>query len=64
MGTMTEKMISLLGNENFYYIAVKGSPFASDCAIFGLTNDETVALSKRFPNPGMVVNGVTMKGSY
>ena len=54
-----------IGNETYYYTAVKGSPFGTDCTVFGLSPDEIVALSKRFPNSGAdVINGVMIKGSY
>lgn len=60
---MSEKLVHIIGSENYYYIAVKGSPFASDCAVFGLTHDEILALNKRFPNSGPnVINGVAVKG--
>ncbi|OXU28402.1 hypothetical protein TSAR_003143 [Trichomalopsis sarcophagae] len=61
---LSQKLAQIIGNENYYYVAVKGSPFAMDCVAFGLTKDEVLALSKRFPNTGTdVVNGVVIKGS-
>lgn len=60
---MSEDFHDVIGSDTYYYIAVKGSPFATDCAVFGLNQDEIVALTKRFPNSGTdVVNGVLMKG--
>lgn len=62
---MTEKLAQIMASENYYYIAVKGSPFAMDCVAFGLTEDEITALTKRFPNTGTeVVNGIVIKGYY
>ena len=61
---MSGKLVNI-GNESYYYVAVKGSPFATDCTVFGLSQDEVVALSKRFPNSGAdVINGVMIKGFY
>ncbi|KAJ8679491.1 hypothetical protein QAD02_015278 [Eretmocerus hayati] len=61
---MSEKLAQMISSENFYYIAVKGSPFSMDCVAFGLMQDEILALNKRFPNSGTeVVNGVVIKGS-
>lgn len=61
-GKMSGKLVNI-GSDSYYYVAVKGSPFASDCNVFGLTQDEVVALSKRFPNSGSeVINGVMIKG--
>lgn len=60
---MADKLVNLIGSESYCYIAVKGSPFAMDCAAFGLSDDEVVALSKRFPSSGTdVINGVMIKG--
>lgn len=60
---MSEKLASMICAENYSYVAVKGSPFANDCAVFGLSREETVALTTRFPNSGQnVINGVTIKG--
>lgn len=48
---------------NFLYIAVKGSLYSSDSAVFGLNDEETVALSKRFSNSSVAIeNGHTIKG--
>lgn len=50
----------------FYYIGVKASPFATDCAVFGLPPKEASALRSRFPlSPSSpnVVNGITLKGT-
>lgn len=64
MGTMSDALVSSVGNDTYHYVAVKGSPFATDCAVFGLAKDEVVALTARFPNSGTeVVNGVIIKGS-
>ncbi|XP_014212235.1 ankyrin repeat domain-containing protein 39-like [Copidosoma floridanum] len=61
---MTEKLAQIISSESYYYIAVKGSPFAVDCAVFGLTSAEVLALSKRFPPTGAeIVNGIVIKGS-
>jgi len=49
----------------FYYIGVKASPFATDCAIFGLPPKEISALRSRFPlspSSSNVVNGIMLKG--
>lgn len=63
-GKMSGKLVNI-GTENYYYVAVKGSPFASDTTVFGLGQDEILALSKRFPNSGTdVINGVLIKGHY
>ncbi|XP_012254850.1 uncharacterized protein LOC105685395 [Athalia rosae] len=60
---MSEKLVSMISAENYAYIAVKGSPFATDCAVFGLSREEIVALTRRFPNSGQnVINGVMIKG--
>lgn len=50
----------------FYYIGVKASPFATDCAVFGLPPKEASALRSRFPlSPSSpnVVNGIVLKGT-
>lgn len=61
---MSGKLVNI-GTENYYYVAVKGSPFASDSTVFGLGQDEILALSKRFPNSGTdVINGALIKGFY
>ncbi|KAH0564197.1 hypothetical protein KQX54_010137 [Cotesia glomerata] len=61
---LAENIGSLIANECYYYVAVKGSPFATDCSVFGLIADEMQALCKRFPNSGTdVMNGVLIKGS-
>lgn len=60
---MSEKLASMIATESYSYIAVKGSPFADDCSVFGLSREETVALTRRFPNSGKgVINGVIVKG--
>ncbi|XP_017767309.1 PREDICTED: uncharacterized protein LOC108555796 isoform X2 [Eufriesea mexicana] len=60
---MIGKLANVINDENYYYIGVKASPFAIDCAVFGLNPDEVSALSKRFPNSGTnVLNGVMIKG--
>ncbi|KAK0089781.1 hypothetical protein PV325_005407 [Microctonus aethiopoides] len=60
---MSDKMVQLDVNDTYYYVAVKGSPFATDCTVFGLSSDEVCALCKRFPNSGSeIVNGVMIKG--
>lgn len=65
MGTMTEKLLRTLATESYHYAAVKGSPFATDCHVFGMTQDEVGALCKRFPDSGAdIVNGLMIKGSY
>lgn len=49
----------------FYYVGVKASPFATDCAVFGLPPKEASALRSRFPlSPSStnVVNGIMLKG--
>lgn len=61
---LSQKLAQIIGNENYYYVAVKGSPFSMDCVAFGLTKEEVLALSKKFPNTGTdVVNGVVIKGT-
>ncbi|CAB0035665.1 unnamed protein product [Trichogramma brassicae] len=61
---MSDKLAQIIKPDTFYYTAVKGSPFALDCVVFGLSQNEILALSKRFPNTGTdVVNGVVIKGS-
>jgi hypothetical protein len=60
---MSEKLAQIFGSEIYYYIAVKGSPFAMDCVAFGLTDNEIVAISKRFSHTEInVTNGVLIKG--
>lgn len=47
-----------------FYIAVKGSLYASDSSVFGLTPEEVTALTKRYPDSNkIVVNGVLIKAS-
>ena len=62
---MSDKLAQIIGSENYYYVAVKGSPFSQDCVAFGLSQDEILALSKRFPNTSAeAINGVAIKGYY
>lgn len=44
-----------------YYTAVKGSLHASDSQVFGLTEDEISALSKRCALQQGVLNGIAVK---
>lgn len=65
--TTTSKKLdaTIEDDEIFYYIGVRSSPFAADCAVFGLTPHEASALRSRFPlTPGSpdVVNGIVIKG--
>lgn len=46
----------------YYYIAVKGSLYASDCSVFGLIPAEVQALSTKYPSSIEVINGMTIKG--
>ena len=63
LDTMTEKLLSTLGTESYHYAAVKASPFAVDSHVFGITQEEIVALSKRFPDSGAnILNGRMIKG--
>lgn len=49
---------------NYTYVFVKGSLYARDSAVFGLSSDEVIALSKRFQNSSVAIdNGVLIKGS-
>ncbi|CAL1678925.1 unnamed protein product [Lasius platythorax] len=53
-------------DDTFYYVGVRASPFAADCAVFGLPSKETSALRSRFPlSPSStnVVNGIMLKGT-
>lgn len=43
-----------------YYIAVKGSLHAFDCAVFGLKEEEVKALESKYPR-SIIVNGVAFK---
>lgn len=63
---MSDKQLAeIIASDTYYYVAVKGSPFSMDCVVFGLTQDEILALNKRFPNSGTeMVNGVMIKGYY
>ncbi|XP_041976248.1 uncharacterized protein LOC121731017 [Aricia agestis] len=48
--------------DDVVYIAIKGSLHANDCSVFGLSEDEIVALTKKFSGPGTaVINGVQIK---
>lgn len=43
-----------------YYIAVKGSLHAFNCAVFGLKEEEVKALESKYPR-SIIVNGVAFK---
>lgn len=60
--TVVGKVDDVISDENYYYVGVKGSPFSSDCVVFGLNPDESLALTKRFAEAGSVTNGLLMKG--
>lgn len=62
---LIEKVTNIVNDEDYYYVGVRASPFATDCVVFGLTSDEIVALNKRFPNSGSdMVNGVLIRGFH
>ncbi|XP_018329391.1 uncharacterized protein LOC112903856 [Agrilus planipennis] len=45
-----------------YYIAVKASLHSSDTAVFGLNDEEEIALAKRFEDyKKEVINGILLK---
>ncbi|KAK9510763.1 hypothetical protein O3M35_005481 [Rhynocoris fuscipes] len=47
-----------------FYVAVKGSLHASDSCVFGLSNEELAAISKRFGNVKKeVINGILIKAN-
>lgn len=52
--------VPIVSQEEIYtYVSIKGSLHDRSCAVFGLNNDEIVALSKRFENgTTQTVNGV------
>lgn len=61
----SRKLDAMEDDEISYYVGVKGSPFAADCAVFGLSSRETSALRSRFPlspSNADVVNGIMIKG--
>lgn len=68
MATTTNSKKKIIVDEDddtLYYIGVKASPFATDCAVFGLQPKETSALRSRFPlSPSVtnVMNGIMLKG--
>lgn len=48
----------------YAYVAVRGSLHSSDSSVFGLNNEETTALSKRFSNSQKpIMNGILIKGT-
>lgn len=50
-------------DSTFTYVAVKGSLHASETAVFGLSDEESKALRKRFVNGTTeIVNGISIKG--
>ncbi|EFN80877.1 uncharacterized protein LOC105186480 isoform X2 [Harpegnathos saltator] len=53
-------------DDTFYYVGVRASPYATDCAVFGLMSNEQSALRARFPlapESSDVINGILFKGS-
>lgn len=52
--------VPIVSQEDIYtYVSIKGSLHDRTCAVFGLNNDEVVALSKRFENgTTQIINGV------
>lgn len=51
--------------DHLYYVGVRGSPYANECAVFGLMEDEAVALKHRHKTPptqNNVLNGIMLKG--
>ncbi|KAK2587932.1 hypothetical protein KPH14_004020 [Odynerus spinipes] len=61
--TIPEKWANVAASESYYYVGVKASPYATESAVFGLSSDETMALTKRFESTvSPVVNGVMIKG--
>lgn len=54
----------LMTTGTYGYVAVKASLHASDSAVFGLNEDETVALVKKFESyKKEVINGVLLKAT-
>ncbi|XP_011693415.1 PREDICTED: uncharacterized protein LOC105453290 isoform X4 [Wasmannia auropunctata] len=66
MATTTKQTIVGDEDDTFYYIGVKASPFATDCAVFGLSPKEIAALRTRFPlaaGSTNVLNAIMLKGT-
>lgn len=64
MSTMEIPASLLMSSGTFAYVAVKASLHAADCAVFGLNNDEIVALVKRFENYRKdIINGILLKAN-
>lgn len=63
--TVPKKLDAVDDDEIFYYVGIKASPYATDCAVFGLPSEEVSALRSRFPQTPsheQVVNGIMIKG--
>lgn len=54
-----------MSSGTYSYVVVKASPYTSDSAVFGLSEDEIAALVQRFHNhKGDVINGIMLKASH
>lgn len=53
----------LMSSGMYAYVAIKASVHATDSAVFGLNDDETNALSKKFNNSVKkeIINGILLK---
>lgn len=60
---VTVPVVPVIPNDEiYYYVFVKASLYSGDCCVFGLSNEEIQALSKKFQSePKVVENGVMMK---
>lgn len=61
----SKKLDAVDEDDIFYYIGVRASPFATDCAVFGLPPSEMSAIRSRFSlSSGTpdVMNGIMIKG--
>ncbi|XP_078050849.1 uncharacterized protein LOC144477207 [Augochlora pura] len=61
-----KELANAITDENYYYIGVKASPFAKDSVVFGLKDNEVLALAKRFQSSDYiktVENGVIIQGA-
>ncbi|XP_043510253.1 uncharacterized protein LOC122528804 isoform X5 [Frieseomelitta varia] len=61
--TFVGKSASIINDESYYYIGLKGSPFGAVSFVVGLNSDEILALSERFPkSEAKVSNGIMITG--
>lgn len=64
---VTSKKLDVVDDDDeiYYYVGVRASPFATDCAVFGLSTGEQAALRTHFPlasESSDVINGILIKG--